>query len=218
MDEFERPIATVDIAMFTLVDGGLNVALLRRQAEPFVGQQALIGGYVHVGEDDGTTATAHRVLREKAHLTAPYLEQLYTFSGETRDPRGWSLSVAYTALVPLALLQAAPALTLVAVERCPALPFDHNFIIEAGLERLRTKSLYSSLPAFLMPEEFTLTELQRVYELILGRPLDKAKFRRRLHDQTFLTATGRYKSGSHRPAELYRLKAPVWTDFGDVLT
>ena len=212
--EYEKPIATVDIALFTLVGTSLQVAVQRRRVEPYKGQCALVGGYVHVDKDEDTRATARRVLQHKAGLDVAYLEQLSTFSGALRDPRGWSLSIAYMALVPETRLQAANALELYPVDRHPDLPFDHGKIISAGVERLRSKSLYSSLPAFVMPEEFTLTELQRVYEIILGQPLDKAKFRRRLSGQSFIETTGKFKSGSHRPAELFRLASMEWKDLG----
>lgn len=209
MDDFPRPIATVDIALFTLRAGTLCVMLARCEREPYQSQLALLGGFVHVDEDGDTTATAARVLREKAGLTAPYLEQLYTFSGKVRNPRGWSIAVAYYALVPEGLLAAhAVPVELVAVDRLPALPFDHDRIVAKAVERLRGKSTYSSLPAYLLPEHFTIQELHRVYEQVIGVRLDKASFRRKIEDQEIVEpVAGEKRGGAHRPAQLYRLRA-----------
>jgi 8-oxo-dGTP diphosphatase len=208
MPRYERPIATVDAALFTLVDAGLRLALTRRDREPYKGQLALFGGYVHTGADDDTAATARRILRDKAGITLSYLEQLFTFSGKVRDPRGWSLSVAYYALVRPDELRSADAtpIELVPVDRVPALPFDHNRIVDAALARLRGKSTYSSLPAFLLPPTFTLTQLQDVYERVLGHALDKSSFRRKIESQGVITPVeAMVRGGRHRPAQLYRL-------------
>jgi 8-oxo-dGTP diphosphatase len=199
------PIATVDVALFTLRAAALSVVLTRRENEPFKGALALPGGFVHVDEDADATATARRVLREKASLAAPYLEQLYTFAGGARDPRGWSVSIAYYALVPDARL-IAPALEVLPVDKLPDLPFDHAAIIASGVARLRGKSTYSSLPGFLLPETFTISELREVYEQVIGVHLDKASFRRKVEDQGIVEEVkGQRRGGAHRPAQLYRL-------------
>ncbi|MBL8484267.1 MAG: NUDIX hydrolase, partial [Rhodocyclaceae bacterium] len=140
-------ICTVDTVLLTLCGGALHVALLKREHAPFEGVLALPGGYVRTRQDNDTRDAAARVLRDKAGIESPYLEQLATFSGPGRDPRGWSISVAYYALVPEALLRAGHgAVSLLPVERLPALPFDHKSIIAAALQRVRAKSQYSSLP------------------------------------------------------------------------
>ena len=130
-----------------------------------------------------------------------------TFSGASRDPRGWSLSVAYFALVPEAeLLAAGGALVLHPVDRLPALAFDHAAIVAAAVERLRGKSSYFALPAFLLPPLFTLAELHGVYEQVLGTKIDRASFRRKVAEQDIVTpAEGEQRTGAHRPAALYRL-------------
>ena len=208
MPRYERPIATVDAALFTLAEAGLSLALVRRDREPYKGQFALFGGYVHTAEDEDTSATARRILRDKGGIAVSYLEQLYTFSGKVRDPRGWSLSVAYYALVPAHELQSTDAalIELVPIERVPALPFDHNRIVDFALARLRGKSTYSSLPAFLLPRTFTLPQLQEVYERVLGQALDKSSFRRKIEVQGVITPVEQMvRGGRHRPAQLYRL-------------
>ncbi|MEM9565125.1 MAG: NUDIX hydrolase [Actinomycetota bacterium] len=208
-DGFERPIATVDVVVFTLDDGELRVALHERQNEPFAGTLALPGGYVHVDADADLDATARRVLRDKADLRWGHLEQLATFSGVERDPRGWSLSAAYLAVVPVAELVGAPNLHLVsptssAVGR--ALPFDHGAIVAAAVDRLRSKSVYSTLPTFLVPSPFTIAELRDVYQLVLGIDrLDLAGFRKKILDVGAVEpVAGELRTGAHRPAQLYR--------------
>jgi 8-oxo-dGTP diphosphatase len=200
-------ICTVDVVLLTLVDGELQLGLLRRDREPFDGVLALPGGYMHQQADQSTWDAAVRVLRDKAGLDNPFLEQLATFSGPGRDPRGWSVSVAYYALVPAALLVDS-ALTLHPVDRLPGLPFDHRSIVETAVARLRTKSQYSSLPVYLCGEAFTLPRLQAVYEAVLGQPINKVSFRRKIDELGMLEPIeGAMESGlAHRPAQLYRLK------------
>ena len=201
------PICTVDVVLLTLQHGALQVALLRRERAPFAGALALPGGYIHTGEDVDAQASAARVLREKAGLQSPYLEQLATFSGAVRDPRGWSLAVAYCALVPPDLLTTAP-LTLTPVAELPALPFDHRAMVDAAVARVRSKSQYSSMPVHLCAEPFTLPQLQAVYEAVLGEPLNKVSFRRKVDELAMLEAMpgALHSGGAHRPAQLYRVR------------
>lgn len=218
MKETPDLIVTVDVGLFTLLEGRLTVGLLRREAPPYADVEALPGGYVRPEEDHDAQAAARRVLKSKAGLEPSYLEQLYTFSGRVRDPRGWSVSVAYYAVVPFE--QLAPAvksgeLRLVAVDNAPALPFDHDDILATAVERLRAKSTYSTLPAFLLPESFTLSELQAVYEQVIGQALDRTTFRRQMLDLGAIEPTGeRKRTGPSRPAEVYRLKAAELREFG----
>lgn len=195
--------------LLTLCDGALSVGLLRRDRAPHQGMLALPGGYVHVQEDDDLQATAGRILREKAGTACRYLEQLGTFGGRMRDPRGWSLSVAYFALLPADdIVAAGGALSLQPVDRLPELAFDHAAIVGAAVERLRGKSGYFALPAFLLPPLFTMAELHQVYEQVLGTRLDRASFRRKVGEQDIVEpAEGSQRTGAHRPAALYRLRA-----------
>ena len=206
--DFPAPIATVDVVLLTLRAGLLSVGLIRREQEPFAGVAALPGGYVHVPEDATLEASAARILRDKAKVDCRFLEQLGTFSGAARDPRGWSLTVAYFALMPEADLVAAEAsLSLHPVDDLPPLAFDHAAIIEASVVRLRGKSSYSALPAFLLPPLFTLTELHAVYQQVLGTRLDPASFRRKILDQEIVEEADTRRIGAHRPASLYRLRS-----------
>ncbi len=211
--EFPRPIVTVDIVLLTLRDGALHVALLPRPGEPHAGVCALIGGYVHTDEDEDAEAAVQRILRAKAGLTGIFFEQLKTFASADRDPRGWSVSIAYFALVPSDILARAG----VSLELRPAhapgdLPFDHNAIIAAALERLRGKGAYSTIPARLLPDVFTMSELQAIYETVMGERLDQSAFRRKITDLNILeevTGEKRQTERARRPTTLYRLKAPA---------
>jgi len=206
--DYPLPLVTVDAVLLTLRAGVLEIALHRRERAPFKNAMALPGGVVHVDEDGDTEASVRRVLREKTGFEPRYLEQLQVFSGKDRDPRQWSLSVSYVALVPAAELEAATQadFRFVSVDALPPLAFDHADIVAAAVARLRGKSSYSTLPFFLLPERFTLTELQHTYEAILQTRLEKSNFRRKMEAWGVLEATGEQMGGAQRPARLYRLK------------
>ena len=204
-------ICTVDVVLLTLIDRRLKVLLHRRPAEPHAGAWALPGGFIHPQDDATAWHAAERVLRHKTGLVSPYLEQLATYSGAERDPRGWSVSIVYFALVDAdaSALTLGDALRWVPVDRVPRLPFDHADIIELAVQRVRSKSLYSSLPVYLCGDTFTLPQLQGVYEAVLGEPINKVSFRRKVDELGVLEPVdGAMTGGAHRPAQLYRLKAP----------
>lgn len=206
---YKQAIATVDVVLLTLIKGKLNVVLLQRDAPPFKDQLALPGGYVHTETDMDSRGAARRVLEAKTGIAAPYLEQLYTFSGPDRDPRGWSFSVTFYALVDESVLaqRKAEDVVLVPVDQLPELAFDHNEIVEFARKRVQDKSSYSTLPCYLLPKEFTLTELQTTYEQAMAGSLDKSSFRRKLDELDFLEAVpAGFRQGKHRPAQLYRIK------------
>ncbi|MFG6428572.1 NUDIX hydrolase [Roseateles sp. LYH14W] len=202
-----RLICTVDIVLLTLREGQLQVMLLKRDREPFDGALALPGGYVHTDEDQGCEDAAQRVLLQKAGLQSPYLEQLASFSGPARDPRGWSVSVAYFALVA-APEHGQPGQHWLPVDRLPQLPFDHGRIVAMAVERVRNKSQYSSLPVYLCTEPFTLPELHAIYAALLGEAINPVSFRRKMDELGMLEPVPGAKraDGAHRPAQLYRLK------------
>lgn len=206
----QNSIVTVDIALFSLREGRLQVLLHPRQAEPFKQQLALPGGFIHTDSDADAEAAARRVLADKLGLRNRfYLEQLYTFADSARDPRGWSVSISFYAVVKADELVSATEspFTWREVDELPRLAFDHNRIVDRAVRRLRDKSAYSSLPCHLLGDAFTLTELQRTYEQVLGIKLDKSSFRRKLDQLDFLSEVeGGVHSGAHRPAQLYRLK------------
>ncbi|WP_156452025.1 NUDIX domain-containing protein [Novosphingobium sp. CCH12-A3] len=213
---------TVDLVLMTVADGVLSVLLQRRGEEPYVGALALPGGFVGIEEtlDDA----ARRVLVGKAGVAAQdsaWLEQLYTFGDPQRDPRMRTVSVAYFALLPHAVLQQAVTskadLALRPVtEPGELLAFDHTAIIATAHGRLRGKLDYAPLAFSLLPDLFTLRDLQAVHEAITGSTFNKPAFRRRMLDTGWIEATGQRESDTpFRPAELYRISARV-TDSSEV--
>lgn len=210
-----KQIVTADVVLLTVVEGRLSVGLIRRENEPFKGSGALIGGYVHADKDRDTDATATRVLRQKTGLEGFFIEQLSTFSGPHRDPRGWSVSVAYLALTPLERLtdtlgDGSPV-SLVPVDAAHDLPFDHADILAAAVGRLSSKGAYSTLPARLLPEIFTLSELQATYQIALGvGRIDKSSFRRKLNELALIEPVeGMRAETGGRQAQLYRLRQAI---------
>ncbi|MBA4109219.1 MAG: NUDIX hydrolase [Leptothrix sp. (in: Bacteria)] len=208
--DYPPVICTVDVVLLTLKDQALHVVLLKRQNEPFAGMPALPGGYVHSQEDKTAWDAAARVLRDKTGIISPYLEQLATYSGADRDPRGWSVSIVYYALIPLEVLPLDnKGLLLAPVNRLPRMPFDHKGIVDVAVSRVRSKSQYSSLPIYLCGERVTLPQLQAVYEAVLGEPINKVSFRRKIDELGMLEPIeGELETGAaHRPAQVYRLRA-----------
>jgi len=203
-------IATIDVVLLTIQDDRLRVVLSKRDKEPYANQDALPGGYIHTEEDRDSLDAAVRILQQKTSLIPPYLEQLRTFAGASRDPRGWSISVVYFALVNNDLIISAqqPGLAICPVDELRRLPFDHNEIIETAVDRIRNKSQYSSLPCYLAGETFTLPRLQKIYEACLGEGLNKVSFRRKMDELGVLEEIpGQTESGrAHRPAQVYGLK------------
>lgn len=202
---------SVDTVVLTLHEQVLQLVLVRRSHAPFEGGWALPGGYIHPQEDADAQASAARVLRDKAGVEGAYLEQLATFTGPARDPRGWSVAIAYCALVAWEKLQPLrDEVKLVPVGALGQLPFDHREMVETALARVRNKSQYSSLPVHLCGPTFTLPQLQQVYESILGEPLNKVSFRRKMDEMQLLEAVpgAMHSGGAHRPAQLYRVRAP----------
>ena len=206
--EYPRPSVTVDCVVFGIDEGDLKVLLIQRQLEPFAHGWALPGGFVLMEEslDDA----AMRELREETGLHRVFLEQLYTFGDPRRDPRGRVITVAYYALVNLAdhKLQAATDAENVgwfAASDLPTLAFDHAGIVEVARERLRGKVRYAPIGFELLPPKFTLTQLQRLYEIVLERELDKRNFRKKVLGMGLLEETDEVeKDVAHRAARLYR--------------
>jgi 8-oxo-dGTP diphosphatase len=206
-----RAALAVDCVVFGLDGGALKLLLIQRGIEPFKGEWALPGGFVRMAEslDDA----ARRELREEAGLHDVFLEQLYTFGAPDRDPRERVVSVAYYALVKLsdheahAATDAAAARWFGAAE-IPALAFDHATITATALTRLQTKLRYQPVGFELLPRKFTLSELQQLYEAILGTNLDKRNFRKKVLDLGLLMPLEETRmTGRHRPAQLFRFDA-----------
>lgn len=208
--EHPRPSLTVDIIIFAVRESKLQVLLVQRKEPPYAGQWALPGGFVHI--DESLEAAASRELYEETGVQEAYLEQLYTFGSPERDPRGRVVTVAYFALVPAdAIVQLSAGGDASRVEWFPAdnpppLAFDHSEIVSYALRRLRYKLEYTAVGFELLPEHFTLSELQAIYEHILGIKLDKRNFRRRILEAGVIEATAYQKTGDGRPARLYRYR------------
>jgi len=224
--EFETPLVTVDLAIFSVIDGAMAVLLVQRPdnvSEPYPRLWALPGGFIDIDRDSDLLACARRKLKEKTGVVSPYLEQLGSWGSRKRDPRGWSVTQVYFSLLassdvePRAGANAADVRWARIEEGATGvghrLAFDHETLLAAALQRLRSKVEYTSLPAFLLPEEFTLSELQRAYEVVLGRSIEKSAFRKRVGDAGLVAEVPRKRISTNRPAQLYRLKerkAPVY--------
>jgi 8-oxo-dGTP diphosphatase len=222
--QFEHPSVTVDVALLSVFEGALYTLVLRRTEHPSRGRWALPGGFVKMTESLETAAS--RILLAKAGLSAVFLEQLYTFGDPRRDPRTRVIAVAYYALVDRHRFEGARSGGELSVARVvvpwsgetggpvqiadpggTALPlaFDHADILGMAVRRVRGKLDYTPIGFQLLPETFTLLDLQRVHETVLGHPVNKDSFRRRMLASNQIEATGSSERDvDHRPAELYR--------------
>jgi 8-oxo-dGTP diphosphatase len=215
--DFDKPLTSVDIVIFSSQEADLRVLLVQRPAianEPYPEAWALPGGFVDTAVDTDLEHCAGRKLFEKTGIDAPYLEQLGSWGSAARDPRGWSTTHVYFALMSADDLDIRAGgnaadtrwFSIESLRNKMKLAFDHSEILRAAIARLRSKVEYTSLPAFLMPQEFTLSELQRIYEMLLERPIEKKSFRTRVLATDLLESVNRLKSGANRPAQMYRLK------------
>jgi 8-oxo-dGTP diphosphatase len=209
--QLEHPWAAVDVVILTLLDNDLRVLLVRRGNPPFRDMWAIPGGFVQ--SQESLEAAALRTLNEKTGVEDVYLEQLYTFGDINRDPRMRVISVTYIALVQPDKLQPRPGADATeaawhSMYRLPELAFDHATILEYALKRLRLKLEYSAVAFELMPDEFTLRELQEAYMVILDdHTLDKANFRKKLrYEPPIVESTGQARKTKGRPAALYRFR------------
>lgn len=212
---YDYPMAdnTVDAVVFGIgpdkmfIDRNeLHVLLIERKDDPFKGQWALPGGYLE--EDETIDQAVLRELEEETSVKLAWMEQLYTFGDPGRDPRGRVISTSYLALVRAADVTVeagddAAKAKWFPISGLPSLAFDHNKIIKRGLQRLRSKVRWQPIGINVLPEAFTLTELQEVYEAILGQKLDKRNFRAKVMKLGVLTPDGQKRSGG-RPALKYR--------------
>jgi 8-oxo-dGTP diphosphatase len=204
---YPRPALTVDCVIFGWDGAALKVLLIRRGAEPFLGQWALPGGFVQM--EESLEAAAKRELQEETGLKDVYMEQLATLGAPDRDPRGRVVSVAYFSLInlagntPVASTDASDA-DWFSMDTLPGLAFDHSGILKIALERLRGKISYRPVGFELLPQKFPLSELQRIYEAILGSPMDKRNFRKKVLSTGLLRQIGEKEKGvAHRAAQLF---------------
>ena len=209
LEDYPRPSVTVDGVIFSLRTEDLQVLLIERGHPPFEGMWAIPGGFV--GIDESLETAALREMKEETGVHDVYLEQLYTFGDPDRDPRGRVITVAYFALVPAGAVDPQAGTDAAqtgwwSIYDLPPLAFDHADILAYALKRLRYKLEYSAVGFELLPETFTLSELQATYELVLDEELDKRNFRRKVLNADVIEETGEYQTGEGRPAMLYRFR------------
>lgn len=209
--EYQAPTLTVDAVVFQILENSLQVLLVKRSNEPFKDLPALPGGYNPQGET--TKEALKRITLEKAGVDVDtdlkYVEQLYTFDTVARDPRGHAVSVSYMGcgrdVVPAKNATERPFFC--AVDELPELPYDHADIVMYARDRLRAKLTYTNAVYAFLPSKFTLTQLQKAYEIILGKELDKRNFRKKFLSLELIQETDEmFREGAHRPARLYEFK------------
>jgi 8-oxo-dGTP diphosphatase len=209
---YPHPAVTTDVVVFTIREQRLQLLLVRRAAEPYRKAWALPGGFLDIDED--LESCAKRELEEETGVTGVYLEQLYTFGCPARDPRERVISVTYYALVPSDKIELRPASDAAdarwfPLDGIPDLAFDHQEIVALAHSRLAAKLRYSTIGLQFMPETFTLSELQAVYEILRNEQIDKRNFRKWILSLGELEETGEQRrNGNHRPAKTYRVKHP----------
>jgi 8-oxo-dGTP diphosphatase len=199
-------MVAVDTVLFAINQGRLQTYLVELRYGPGRGRWAFPGGLVQVNEllDDA----ARRELYESTGLRGTYLEQLFTFGDPSRDPRAHVVSVAYMALIPDARAVKRPGEKYTTgqwydVTNLPELAFDHALMGAYALKRLKSKLEYTNIAQALLPREFTFAEFEELYSTILGRPLDRRNFRRRILAMGILRTLPHTRRGPHRPAALY---------------
>lgn len=212
----KQPIQTsVDPVIFTVFDRKLHILVVKRNIDPYNGCWGLPGGLIDAELDPDLHSAAFRKLKEKTNVTAPYLEQVETAGSASRDPRGWSITVVYYALIPRpdVILTATHGASEVRWEPvidngvATPLAFDHEKLVKLALDRLRAKVSYTSVAALLLPEPFTFLDLQNIHEIILGRKVEKKSLMRRyLGSELLEEIQGTRHEGRMRPAQLYRLR------------
>lgn len=207
--EYPRPALTVDCIVFGLdAQQELKVMLIQRDIPPFKGLWAIPGGFVRIEET--LEEAALRELQEETGIHHIFLEQLYTFGDLGRDPRDRTVTVAYFALINLVEQKIkastdARAAEWFAISNIPQLAFDHNQILQIAIARLRSKIRYEPIGFELLPQDFSLSQLQRLYETVLDRPLDKRNFRKKILGMDLLIDTGKVEHNvAHRAAKLYQ--------------
>lgn len=212
---YTPPTLTVDAVVFQVGASGLEVLLHQRPHEPFAGEWALPGGYCSQGQTTVDAVMAVTLAKTGVSLDADaqHMEQLYTFDTVARDPRGHAVSVVYMALGTAINCDGAPHNTRFwPVDELPTLAYDHAEIIALARKRLAGKLHYTTIAFGLLPATFTLSDLQQTYEAVLGQPLDKRNFRKKIASLDMIHETGHMqRSGAHRPAKLYTFHQPTLT-------
>lgn len=205
---YEFTVVATDVVIFSVQEKNLRVLLIEMKKSPFQGSWAVPGGLVK--SDESLSNAAKRILSEKAGVTGVYLEQLAAFGEPNRDPFGRVVSVAYFSLIPsdqhaLQTTSEYADIRWFPVRRLPKLAYDHQEVIRTAMERLRAKLAYTTIARNLLPQEFSLSDLQAIYEIILGKLVDKRNFRKKILGLGLVKSVGKKRrGGASRPAELYR--------------
>jgi len=213
--EYPSVLVTVDTVLLTYQEDAIKVLLIKRANHPDIGDWALPGGFLDQSKDSSLEDAANRNIEAKTSIRPPYLEQIQTVGSGDRDPRGWSMSVIFSALIPIASCKANADSVEEArwfsidEARALALAFDHNQAIEAAFERHKQKALYSFIPVYALTQPMTLTELRRVHELLIGKAIQRKSFIRRVEASGMFTDTGKSTQDKGRPAALYKVKSAV---------
>ncbi len=216
--KYPRPALTVDCIIFGLDKKDLKVLLIRRGIEPYIKKWALPGGFVNM--DEGLEAAALRKLEDETGVKDVFIEQLFTFGSVDRDPRGRIVSIAYFALVnlnehPVHASADADDAAWFGIDELPELAFDHKEIMETAIKRLRGKVVYQPIGFELLPSKFTLTQLQQLYEIVLGVEINKRNFRTKILKMDILEQLERQENVPHRPAYLYQFNEKKYNEFLD---
>jgi 8-oxo-dGTP diphosphatase len=206
--KYKFAVMAVDVVIFTIKEGKLMALLIQMKKKPFAGMWAAPGGLIRGNES--LDSAAERLLLEKAGVKNVYLEQLYAFGEPNRDPFGRVVSVAYFALIPsrgiiLKTTKDYADVRWFPVKKLPKMAYDHKKIVEKAVRRLQAKLGYTNIAYSLLPKEFALTELQRTYEIILGKKMDKRNFRKKIFSLKLVKKTEKKQQGeANRPANLYK--------------
>lgn len=215
--EHPRPALTADVVAIRFDGSALSLLVIERKNPPYAGIRALPGGFVEM--DETVERAAARELAEETGLEGVEVEQLFTFSDPERDPRTRVVSVAHLAQVGMDVAvragDDASNAGFIPLAEAQGLAFDHDRIVEKALERLRFKARHEAFGSELLPARFTLSELQRLYEVVLGRSLDKRNFRKKMLSRGYLVPTGEFQKGvAHRAARFFRFDRRKYKSFG----
>lgn len=209
VNSVDTQVVSIDPVIFCLIKDELNILLMKRNIEPHKDTWALPGGVVNKSLDNSLEEAVERVLLQKTGVEVNYKEQLLSIGGSGIDPRGWTISISYMALIDYKskLKEGNKWIKLSELNEY-YLGFGHHYeIINKAVERLTNKVNYSTLPMHLMKEKFTLPQLQKVYEVLLNEKLDKSSFRKQIENTGLLKDTGLLiKQGPYRPAKLYTIE------------
>jgi len=210
--KFKKPSVTVDTIIFTIENNRLKILLVKRNLNPYKGKWALPGGFVRI--DEPLEDAAKRELEEETSVKDVYLEQLYSFGEPKRDPRGRVITVAYMALINSESIKLKASTDVsdakwFSVSDLPVLAFDHRKILEYALKRLRWKFEYTTVAFSLLPKKFTISQIQKVYEIVFGKKFDKRNFFKKILSLDILREEGINKDVPYRPPMVYSLKKDV---------